>query len=836
MPPHDETFPVGRGGSARRPSTGRPTGSGGGSGAQRPAPGSRTRAASSRGGTPSRSGASGRSGPAARGGGAGRPAGGSRSGGGGGRPPGGRPPSRGAAGRGGGKKRSPKQRRRRLLGWLAALLAGFLVLSGVFVGVVYASTEVPTPDSIQNDQTTVIYYADGTTEMARLAADDGNRTNVTLDQVSEPARNAILAAENRNFYSDPGISFTGITRAAWNNLTGGSTQGGSTITQQYVKNAFLNSDQTFSRKFKELFLAVKLDNQYSKDEILENYLNTIYFGRGAYGIEAAANTYFGVPAAQLTAEQGAVLAVLVRSPSGNDPETNPEGAKERWGLVLDAMVEQDWLEATTREAMVYPPVQPRGTSNLGTPEGPAGLIVEQVRRELEADHGYDPEDIEAGGLRITTTVNKGYQDAAVSAVDTVMDGEPVDVLRQALVSVDPRTGAVVAYYGGTSGSGFDYASGGYRQPGSSMKPYTLATALQEGISVGARRDGTSPQEFPDREQPVVNSGNAQCGACTLTEAITRSLNTTFYGLAYEVGAEDVRETAIAAMDLPQQWSAPGNPDIDGKPVLSRDGFTGGAIGIGEYEIRPIDQAHGFATFAAGGIERDPYFVARVTDSAGAVLVEKTGDPGEQAVPADVANDVTFALKDVAGYSKRALDGNRPVASKTGTQGLNRTDNSDAWMVGYTPSMSTAVWMGSDARLPIKNASGAIIYGSGLPGQIWKEYMDAALAGTPEEPLPGKAIIRGDTGRGVPEPTVEAPASTSSAPTAGQEAAREQRERQEREAEAQQEAAEEAAERAEDERQAAEEAAREAAEDAARGSVGPPGGAPGQDGQDNEDDE
>ena len=341
-----------------------------------------------------------------------------------------------------------------------------------------------------------------------------------------------------------------------------------------------------------------------------------------------------------------------------------------------------------------------------------------MRKELEADHGYDPEDIDAGGLRITTTVNKAFQDAAVNAVNTVMEGEPTEVLREALVSIDPRTGAVVAYYGGNSGSGFDYASNAYRQPGSSMKPYALAAALEQGISVSARRDGSSPQTFPDRpNQPVANASNAQCAACTLTEAVTRSLNTTFYGLAYEVGPEKVRDTAIAAMDLPGQWDAPG-AEIDGKPVLSRDGFTGGAIGIGEYELRPIDQAHGFATLAAGGLERDPFFIARVTDNAGAVLVEKTGDPGEQALPPDVANDVTFALREVAGAAKRPLDGGRPVAAKTGTQGLNRSDNSDAWMVGYTPSLSTAVWMGSDARLPIKTAAGAIIYGSGLPGQIW----------------------------------------------------------------------------------------------------------------------
>src|ERR671920_1435447 len=254
-----------------------------------------------------------------------------------GRPAAGRPagsrPAGSAGGKGGATRtgkpkgktaRSKKQKRNRRLKILAALTAGMLTLLGVFVGVVYASTEVPSPDSITNAQTTVVYYSDSVTEMARLG--DENRTNVELAQISKPAQEAVLAAENREFYTDPGISFTGIIRAAWNNVTGGSTQGGSTITQQYVKNAFLTSEQTFSRKFQELFLAIKLDNNYEKDEILENYLNTIYFGRGAYGIEAAANTFFGVPASQLTPQQGAVLAVLVRSPSNYDPEANPEGS------------------------------------------------------------------------------------------------------------------------------------------------------------------------------------------------------------------------------------------------------------------------------------------------------------------------------------------------------------------------------------------------------------------------------------------------------------------------------------------------------------------------------
>ena len=255
--------------------------------------------------------------------------------------------------------------------------------------------------------------------MARLG--DENRTNVTLEQISEPAQHAVLAAENRSFYTDPGISFTGIVRAAYNNLTGGSTQGGSTITQQYVKNAILqNSEQTFTRKFQELFLAIKLDNNYSKDQILENYLNTIYYGRGAYGIESAANTYFGVPAAQLTAQQGAVLAVLVRSPSRYDPEVSPADAKDRWGR----RARRAW---STRAGSPPTSEPPRSTRRCcrrpaprsGCPTGPEGLIVTQVKNELMSKYGYTEQQIDAGGLRITTTIEQGAtQDAAVAASTT----------------------------------------------------------------------------------------------------------------------------------------------------------------------------------------------------------------------------------------------------------------------------------------------------------------------------------------------------------------------------------------------------------------------------------
>jgi membrane peptidoglycan carboxypeptidase len=747
VPSHDETSPVApRAGSVRRPAPARsrPTGGGG-----RPTGGGRPSGGSGSGGARR---------PAAGGGRARTTA--SRAG-----ASGGRPPTNGKA-RPKGKARSKKQRRNRRLKIAGGVLAGMLVLLGVFVGVVYAKTEVPSPDSITTAQTTVLYYSDGTTEMARLG--DENRTNVTLEQIAEPAQHAVLAAENRSFYSDPGISFTGIVRATWNNLTGGSTQGGSTITQQYVKNAILqNSNQTFSRKFQELFLSIKLDNNYSKDQILENYLNTIYYGRGAYGIEAAANTYFGVPAAQLTAQQAAVLAVLIRSPSRYDPEVSPADAQDRWGRVLDAMVDEGWLTKDERAASAYPPVLPKAGSSLGVPSGPGGIIVARVIDELESKHGYSEQQIRAGGLRITTTIDKGYQDAAVAARDDVMAPPESPDLRESLVSIDPRTGAIKAYYGGPTE--YDYASRAYRQPGSSVKPYVLATALEQGISVNSRRDGSSPQTFPDRlDKPVQNSGGVSCPACTLVEAITKSLNTTFWGLADEVGPPNVRKTMMAAAGIPETWES---GSLKGNTTLANaQGGISVAIGIGEYEMRTIDQAHGFATFAAGGIERDPYFVAKVADNEGTTLLEYAGDPGEQVIDPDVANDVTFAIEGVAKSSGRALDGGREVASKTGTQGLDAKNNSDAWMVGYTPSLSTAVWMGNDdPKVPIIDAKKKIIYGSGLPGAIWQQYMNAALAGTPKENLPDKSIIEGDTGNPAPDPTptaTEAPApATSEAPAA-----------------------------------------------------------------------
>jgi len=358
-----------------------------------------------------------------------------------------------------------------------------------------------------------------------------------------------------------------------------------------------------------------------------------------------------------------------------------------------------------------------------------------------------------------------------------MQGERPN-LRQALVAVDPRTGGVVAYYGGPKAVGdgaIDYAEA-HRQPGSSMKPYTLATGLEQGISVNAIRNGSSPQTFPDGAK-IRNAGHEACAACTLKQAITESLNTVFYGEAYDVKPNNVRKTALAATGMPDSWPSSAGPALGGKKTLTdpSTGQTSAAIGIGQYEMQPIDQAVGFATFASGGLYRGAHFVAKVTDVSGAVLLNDTGEAGKQVIPRDVAHDVTYALTGVAEFSHDSLADGRPSASKTGTQNLahSTVDDTDAWMVGYTPSISTAVWMGSDGHDAIRTAAGRPIYGAGLPGHIWKAFMDDVLAGTPIEPLPTSPIIQGDTDTNPvnappppppPAPTTAAAPTTVAAPT------------------------------------------------------------------------
>jgi membrane peptidoglycan carboxypeptidase len=609
--------------------------------------------------------------------------------------------------------------KRVLLFGVGGSLLGLVLL----VGVGYALTDIPDVNESAAASATRILYDDGS-ELGRVGAE--NRVPVEIKDVPVHVQRAVLAAEDRGFYTEPGISPKGIARALLTNVRGGGVQqGGSTITQQYAKNAFLTSERTYTRKVKEAFIALKLTRSVEKDQILEDYLNTIYFGRQASGLEVASQTYFGVPAAQLTVAQGAVLASSIRSPASLDPSKHPEDAMARWENILDGMVEEGWLDPGERRSQVYPPVlgigEGPGAANNDL-SGPKGHVVTAVLEEL-SDLGY-PGD---RGLVVTTTINKAAQDAAVAAVQKVTTDKPTpEDLQGALVSVRPGSGEVIAYYGGATGTGFDFADQGIgRQPGSSFKPYVMAAALEQGKSLKIRLDGNSPKSFPGTA-PINNFGGASFGQVDVVQATEKSINTAYFELGLLVGPQRVEEMAHAA----------GIPDR--APLAGPDGQTNGSIALGSYEVRVIDQAVGFATFANKGVPTEAFLVKKIQDAGGNDVYEAKPAPGPAAFSEDVAADATFAMQAVVqnGTGRGArLEGNRPAAGKTGTS----SDNKDAWFVGFTPQLSTSVWLGYAEPRTIR-LDGVEVTGGGFSTRIWKSFMDAALQGQPVLQFPQRADV------------------------------------------------------------------------------------------------
>ncbi len=315
----------------------------------------------------------------------------------------------------------------------------------------YLIVDVPKPGDIRTNQVSTILASDGS-ELAKIVPPEGNRVDVNIDQIPVHVRNAVMAAEDRDFYSNPGFSFTGFARAFKNNIFGGDLQGGSTITQQYVKNALVGDARSglggLVRKAKELVISTKMSGEWSKDQVLQSYLNIIYFGRGAYGISAASKAYFDKPVEQLTVAEGALLAALIQRPSGLDPAVNPEGAAERWNWVLDGMVDIGALSPQDRAAQQFPPtVPPEQARSQDQTTGPNGLIERQVTQELLDLFNIDEQTLNTQGLQITTTIDPKAQQAAEAAASKYLDGQDPD-MRTAIVSIDPKTGAVKAYYGG----------------------------------------------------------------------------------------------------------------------------------------------------------------------------------------------------------------------------------------------------------------------------------------------------------------------------------------------------------------------------------------------------
>lgn len=628
--------------------------------------------------------------------------------------------------------------------------AGSVLGVTALVGIGYAVTVVPAPSDTATAGVTRILYSDGS-ELGRVGTE--NRISVKLDLVPEKVQLAVLAAEDRGFYTEPGISPKGIARALFTNIRGGGDvrQGGSTITQQYAKNAFLSSERTYTRKVKEVFIALKMTRTVAKSKILEDYLNTIYFGRQASGIQIATKAYFGGDVSDLSVSQGAVLAAVIRSPARLDPIKHPQAAKARWAYVLNGMVEKGWLTPAERAAQVYPFVKQSGAGARNNDlSGPKGHIITQVLDEL-SQRGFDEARLAQGGLQVRTTIRKDAQRAAEAAVQDVTGSTPAaDALQGALVSVKPGTGEVWAYYGGASGTGFDFAENDTvgRQPGSSFKPYVLATALEQGLSLRTRLDGNGPKDFPGLKKPIENFGGASFGRVDLIEATQKSINTAYYELGLEVGPDKVAELAHRA----------GIPDR--AKLADENGGTNGGIALGGYDVQVIDQAVGFATFANGGVPVKPFMVRRVTRGA-EVVYDAKSEPGPPAFSPDVAADATFAMQAVVerGTGRGArLDGRRPAAGKTGTT----TGNVDAWFVGFTPQLSTAVWLGYATPKKIV-IDGVDATGGGFSTRIWKAYTDAALQDQEVLRFPGRANVGTRGGISSEPPATRAP-QRSAAPS------------------------------------------------------------------------
>ncbi|MFF6998470.1 transglycosylase domain-containing protein [Streptomyces sp. NPDC008313] len=620
---------------------------------------------------------------------------------------------------------------RTLLGTFIGLV---LLLTGLFA-LGYYLVGIPAANASAVQQSNVYLYADG----SQLARDgEINREIVPLDQISRVTRHAVLAAEDRDFYSESAVDPQAMIRAAWNTATGKGRQSGSTITQQYVKNYYLAQDQTLTRKVKEFFISIKLDREESKDDILEGYLNTSYFGRNAYGIQAAAQAYYGVDAQDLTAAQGAYLAALLNAPSSYDVVGHPENrasAVARWNYVLDGMVEEDWLSGSDRAAMKFPtPKKARWAAGMS---GQRGYVVQAVKEYLAANRILDEDTLAGGGYRITTTLHKRTQNALVEAVDDQVTDEldrknrKVDAyVRAGGVSLDPETGEVIAMYGGIDYTQ-QYVNNATRrdyQVGSTFKPFVFTSAVENGsrtqdgrvINPNTVYDGTDKRAVQGWAGPRYapeNEDNVRYGQIPVRTATEKSVNAVYAQMAVDVGPAEVKKTA---QDL-------------GIPADTPDLVAAPSIALGPATASVLDMAQAYATLADHGRHHPYTLVAKVT-KGGSQDVRLPGRDTRQAVSREAADTTTAVLQGVikAGTGTAVAGLGRPAAGKTGTA----EEDQAAWFAGYTPDLVTVVSvMGQDpktgAHKPLYGALGqSRINGGSYPAQIWAQYTRTVLRNAP----------------------------------------------------------------------------------------------------------
>ena len=615
---------------------------------------------------------------------------------------------------------------RRFLIRTTVFIGGFGFIAGaVLFALAYFTVDIPDPNAYVNSQSTIIQYSNGE-EIGRVGTQ--NRQIIPLAKIPLNVRHAVLAAEDRGFYSNRAFSVTGIARAIFNNLKGGSLQGGSTITQQYAKTAFLTPSRTIQRKIKELVISIKLENQLSKDQIFENYLNTIYFGRGSYGVMTASQQYFNRNVDQLTNAQAAVIASILRSPGLYDPafkKGNEARLIARFDYVKNGMIEAGWLDAKAATKMKFPPVAPRSTS--GQLSGPKGHIIEAVQKEL-AKLGFSQEQLLVGGLVIKTTLDQRAQQSAVDAVNKFYPAKAPDNLHVGLVAIRPGTGEIVALYGGR-----DYlarqlsdATQSIALAGSTFKPFAIIAALEQGIPLTSMWNGDSPQVFDDAGKPyeVSNYGEEGWGQVDLMYATKHSINTVFVPLGIKVGP-------VAVVDVARRAGIPDSVAMMPTPSV--------VLGVASPHV--IDVANAYATFAAQGIKSKPYLVAQVLGSNKGVLYQGKSE-SQEVFSKDVMADLTYALKGTitGGTGAAALALGRPTAGKTGTS----QSNASAWFSAYTPQLAASVALFRDSASESLNGIGGLtsVTGGTFPARIWTAFMKGALKGQEIMDFPAPSNIGG----------------------------------------------------------------------------------------------
>jgi penicillin-binding protein 1A len=664
--------------------------------------------------------------------------------------------------------------------WLLVLLTPFVLMLFAGVGLYIAYARIKLPEALPPIQTTYLYDRNG--HLLTTLHGSVDRTVVPLAQISPHLRDAVIATEDHDFYNHPGVDVGGIMRAAFTDLIKRQTvQGASTITEQLVKNVYAGSYTTdadgvqsytlparsIEEKIREGLLAIKLEQSMSKDQILAQYLNTVYFGHGAYGIQAAAKTYFGKPASQLTILESASLAGVLHAPDLYDPINRPSDNWYRRNYALDQMAQYGYIskaEDTHLKAKKCCGTIPDQTEQLRAP-GQSEYFAAYVRQLLFQKYGEA--EVYAGGMKVTTTLDLGLQADAENAIKQALPNQSTDPAA-ALVAMDPRTGQILAMAGGRNwGHGtygqFNFATGQLsggsgRQSGSAFKAFTLAAAMQAGYNPNAYWNGPSTigiPQCPDPTQPdgiwhPVNAGDGEAGTFTLFGATAHSVNTIFAQVIAQLGPGPVVSMAHALgiqSDLPKTCS----------------------ITLGSVGVNPLEMTNAYATLADQGVRHWATPLLQVKASDGQID-DSVGSPGARVLDANDANLVTDALEGVVreGTGTAALLGTWPVAGKTGTA----NNNVDAWFCGYTVQIVTCVWMGWPANdtTSLENVEGVpSVYGGTIPAEIWHTFMMNAMQGLPPQPFPVPTF---DSAHSIgptisvasPTPSPTAPPSVTPSPT------------------------------------------------------------------------